>query len=239
MKTILAILIGIMIAVSASAQTCTAIGTVAVGHSVSGNLVLPNGACIGMLNGNAVWFDFIATTLTAGQHVRVTFSSTISNDVEMTDNNIGTDFVSGTRSIDLTASASGIYFIGFNSNLGLGTYSLQLAEIAPPDTHTLLLNADRFRVTANYSSPAGSGSGTAVPMTTDTGYFWFFSANNVEMTIKVVDGRAVNGKFWVFAAGMTNVGVVITVTDTQTNAVKTYTNTQGIAFQPVQDTSAF
>jgi hypothetical protein len=48
-----------------------------------------------------------------------------------------------------------------------------------------------------------------------------------------------NSRFWVFAGGLTNVRVVMTVTDTQTGTVKTYTNPQGVAFQPIQDTSAF
>src|SRR5262249_60960819 len=84
-----------------------------------------------------------------------------------------------------------------------------------------------------------TGAGQAVALTSDTGYFWFFSANNVEMVIKVVDGRPVNNKFWVFAGGLTNVNVVITVTDTQTGAVKNYVNPQGTPFQPIQDTGAF
>jgi len=54
-----------------------------------------------------------------------------------------------------------------------------------------------------------------------------------------VDGRPVNNKFWVFAGGLTNVNVVITVTDTQTGAVKNCVNPQGTPFQPIQDTNGF
>jgi len=43
----------------------------------------------------------------------------------------------------------------------------------------------------------------------------------------------------VFAGGPTDVNVVVTVTDTQTGATRTYTNPQSIAFQPIQDTGAF
>jgi hypothetical protein len=73
----------------------------------------------------------------------------------------------------------------------------------------------------------------------DTGDFWFFSSSNIEMIVKVVDGRSFNSRFWVFAGGLTNVNVVATVTDTQTGAVRTYVNPQGTPFQPIQDTSAF
>ncbi|HYH44927.1 MAG TPA: hypothetical protein VEG34_04530, partial [Thermoanaerobaculia bacterium] len=57
--------------------------------------------------------------------------------------------------------------------------------------------------------------------------------------VKVLNGCALNGRYWVFAGGLTNVRAVLTVTDTQTGARKQYTNPQGAPFQPVQDTGAF
>ncbi len=75
-------------------------------------------------------------------------------------------------------------------------------------------------------------------MTSDTGHFWFFDPANVEMVVKVLYACTVNGKFWVFAGGLTDVGVVWTVTDTHTGLIKTYVNPSGTAFAPVQDTSA-
>ncbi|HEX9148110.1 MAG TPA: SBBP repeat-containing protein [Thermoanaerobaculia bacterium] len=108
------------------------------------------------------------------------------------------------------------------------------------DATTLCLNNGRFKVQTQWTTPQGqSGAGQAVGLTSDTGYFWFFSSNNAEIVAKVVDGRALNSRFWVFAGGLTNVNVVMTVTDTLTGAFKTYTNPQGVAFQPIQDTSAF
>jgi hypothetical protein len=109
-----------------------------------------------------------------------------------------------------------------------------------PDATTLCLNAGRFQVRVAWTTSAGqAGAGQAVPITSDTGYFWFFSSNNVEMLIKVVAGCAFNNSYWVFAGGLTNVKADITVTDTFTGAVKKYSNPQGTAFQPIQDTSAF
>jgi hypothetical protein len=107
------------------------------------------------------------------------------------------------------------------------------------DGMNLCLSAGRFRVTVSWQSPSASGSGQAQPLTMDTGYFWFFSASNVEMVIKVLDACGINAAYWVFAGGLTNVDVVITVTDLATGAVRRYTNPQGIAFQPIQDTTAF
>src|SRR5205807_4105842 len=43
----------------------------------------------------------------------------------------------------------------------------------------------------------------------------------------------------VFAGGLTDVNVVLTVRDTVTGTTRTYTNPSGTAFQPIQDTDAF
>lgn len=68
--------------------------------------------------------------------------------------------------------------------------------------------------------------------------FWFFSSNNVEMVAKVVNGCAFNERYWIFAGGLTNVAVNITVTDTQTGISRTYANPANTAFAPIQDTAA-
>jgi hypothetical protein len=103
----------------------------------------------------------------------------------------------------------------------------------------LCLNDDRFEITVDWTRPNGqSGVGTPVKLTADTGYFWFFGSANVEVVIKVL-GCAGNGNYWVFAGGLTNVLVEITVRDTVTGAVKTYTNPQRTPFQPIQDVRAF
>lgn len=109
------------------------------------------------------------------------------------------------------------------------------------DPQTLCLDNGAFSVTASFhSTPDGSSApATAVPLTGNTGYFWFFDPANVEMTVKVLDGCSVNGRFWVFAGGMTNVGVEWKVTNNQSGTVNSYSNAFGTPFQPVQDTAAF
>ena len=57
--------------------------------------------------------------------------------------------------------------------------------------------------------------------------------------MKVLSGCTINNAYWVFAAGLTNVQVDLTVTDTTTGVVYTKQNPQGTAFVPIQDTSAF
>ncbi len=105
---------------------------------------------------------------------------------------------------------------------------------------TLCLNGSRFQVQVRWRVPSQgtSGVGAAVPFTADTGSFWFFSSNNIELMIKVVDGRAFNNKFWVFYGALSDVEYTITVSDTATGAVKTYFNPSG-TLASVSDTAAF
>ncbi len=108
-----------------------------------------------------------------------------------------------------------------------------------PDAQSLCLSNGRFRVQTAWQSTSASGSGTAIPGTSDTGQFWFFNASNVEMVIKVLNGCGINNRYWVFAGGLTNVQVTMTVTDMQNGTVKTYQNAQSVPFAPIQDVSAF
>jgi len=104
----------------------------------------------------------------------------------------------------------------------------------------LCLSQGRFEVRVDWSVPSQgrSGMGTAVPVTSDTGYFTFFDAANVELIIKVLDARVLNGKFWLFYGALSNVEYTITVTDTETGQVKTYFNPSG-TLASVADTAAF
>jgi YVTN family beta-propeller protein len=118
-------------------------------------------------------------------------------------------------------------------------------RFAPPEpcsagASRLCLRGDRFAVTADWRTSQGlTGTGQALPLTAETGLFWFFASSNIEMVVKVLDGCAVNGHFWVFAGGLTNVGVTLRIADTRTGQTRTYSNPLGTAFQPIQDTGAF
>jgi predicted esterase len=108
-----------------------------------------------------------------------------------------------------------------------------------PEPAALCLGGGRFRVDAAWETAAGAGAAGAAQTTAEAGTFWFFTPSNLELDVKVLDGCGVNGKWWVFAAGLTNVGVALTVTDTQTGEQRRYVSDRGTAFQPIQDTSAF
>lgn len=104
---------------------------------------------------------------------------------------------------------------------------------------TLCLNANRFAVTADWQSGTSSGTGTAVPLVSDTGAFWFFSAGNYEVMVKVVNGCSFNSFYWVFAGGLTNVKVTMKVKDTATGLVQVFENPLNAVYQAIQATAAF
>ena len=95
-----------------------------------------------------------------------------------------------------------------------------------PTATTLCLNASRFRASVSFRNynDGSTGAGQAVAVTSETGYFWFFNASNVELMIKALDGRAANGKFWVLYGALSDVEYTITVNDTATGATKSYYN---------------
>jgi hypothetical protein len=109
------------------------------------------------------------------------------------------------------------------------------------DGNTLCLSGGRFEVEAEWRTAAGdSGPANVIPDSDDAGRLWFFNADNTEMVIKVLDACAPPfERFWVFASGLTDVQVTLTVTDTETGAQRIYFNPQDRDFPPVLDTAAF
>ncbi|MEM7482199.1 MAG: carboxypeptidase-like regulatory domain-containing protein [Acidobacteriota bacterium] len=111
-----------------------------------------------------------------------------------------------------------------------------------PSPNRLCLQGGRFAVEADWETLSGdSGLAGAVELTPESGYFWFFDQENVELLVKVLDACNLDPfySYWVFSTGLTNVEVLIRVTDTATGEMMEYENPQGTAFQPRFDTGAF
>lgn len=111
---------------------------------------------------------------------------------------------------------------------------------AASDTQACL-NRGRFQVEVEWEGLAGkTGFGHRVPHGSDeAALFYFFQADNWEMLVKILDGCAINHRFWVFAAATTNLAYVLRVTDTESGEVREYRNPLGRAAEAVTDTSAF
>lgn len=109
-----------------------------------------------------------------------------------------------------------------------------------PDAQTLCLGG-RFRARATWKAGDGrAGLASVLPVpSADSGLLWFVSPDNLELLVKVLDGCAQNGWYWIFTGPATNVQYLLTVTDTRTGRVRVYFNPQGVAPQAVTDTSAF
>lgn len=97
-----------------------------------------------------------------------------------------------------------------------------------------LRHVERFNSQFEYQG----GFGKPVALTPDSGYFWFFDQTNIEVTVKVLDACAINDRFWVYAAAMTDLEGTLTVTDTVTGEKRVYYNPPG-PFMPITDTDAF
>ncbi len=108
-----------------------------------------------------------------------------------------------------------------------------------PGPQTLCLSGGRFQVTAHWATAKANGDAGAVPLTGDTGYFWFFDPANVELTVKVLDACVGFDRYWAFLSGLTNVKVDVTVTDTASGKAKVYSSPLGQTFAPKLDTDAF
>jgi len=151
--------------------------------------------------------------------------------------------------LPVTAGCAGPWTVQFDlAPLPAGTYLAQVPGSGPPmaaaefDVYPaqepvapLLLQDRRFSVVLNWGTPSFGGTADFVQWSDETGFFWFFDAKNIEATVKVLDGRAVNGHFWVFLASMTDLPFTVTVTD-RTNPVcatqgpcpsRTYTSPAG------------
>ena len=100
----------------------------------------------------------------------------------------------------------------------------------------LCVQDNRFSLEVRFIDPNESNPGvdpekaaTVVDSltTAETGFFWFFTPSNIELAAKVLDGRAINGRFWLLYGGVSDVEYTLTVTDTVTGLTEPYTNEQG------------
>ena len=122
-----------------------------------------------------------------------------------------------------------LYFLAEEDGVELEIWRLRQHPLPCTDSEeTLCLASPRFSVQVDWRDFDGRrGSGHARPLTSDTGYFWFFDDANVELMVKVVDGTGFNGYYWVYYGALSNVEYRITVEDTVTGESRQYHNPLG------------
>lgn len=134
--------------------------------------------------------------------------------------------------------------------LAAGAYEVEvLANGQPAARETLdvlpaeaTLGQGRFRVTASWRSRLGEFgiARLAEPTTTDSALYYFFSPNNWELMVKVLNGCAINGHYWVFAAASTDVEYTVSIIDNLAGAGPfTFGNTAGQPAVAVTNINAF
>ncbi|HYG63351.1 MAG TPA: hypothetical protein VEL74_12275 [Thermoanaerobaculia bacterium] len=145
----------------------------------------------------------------------------------------GTRAAAGTDTVAATASVAARSHVPDGSGAG---------PCSPPDLPVVprpgLCLGGRFEVEVAWHIPVTSGAGQGVRLTADSGYLWFFWPDNIELVVKVLDGRAVNGHFWVFYGALSDVEYTVLVRDTLTGQVRTYHNPAG-QLRSRADTAAF
>ncbi|MXY16082.1 MAG: PKD domain-containing protein [Acidobacteria bacterium] len=180
----------------------------------------------------------------------VRFSDTSTGKVLSRQWDFGDGRTSRSLRVDHSWSSPGFYEVtlsvsdGTTSATASRKFLVEASEPAgtcEPDAQTRCLQDSRYAVSVEWRKADGeSGRGEVVyEGTNDSGLFRFFSRENWEILIKVLDGCAVNGHVWVYAASTTDLGYTIRVTDTVTGEVKEYRNESGLAAPAITDATAF
>jgi hypothetical protein len=105
----------------------------------------------------------------------------------------------------------------------------------------LCLNGGRFLAEVVWKTPqGGQRKGQAVSLGDDSGMFWFHDPDNAELVVKVLDGcYPPYNRYWVFAAGLTDLEATLVVTDLRSGQNRRYHSRKGKSFEPVLDAGAF
>jgi hypothetical protein len=148
-------------------------------------------------------------------------------------------FNSGLGNLEITSLALDASGAWLHAGTAAGVYDYQFGS------ETLVLNvAHQFRAQAfaRDQRTGGTGTGFAKALGDLAGYFSIpeltQSPDTPEVFVKIVDGRAINGRYWIFHGGLTDLEYTLTVTEEATGRVKTYFKPAGSACGEF-DTAAF
>ena len=126
-------------------------------------------------------------------------------------------------------AGTGPYSVTLKASIGSEfSQQTQTATVSPNDT--LRMNASHpftVKLTAtNQHNGNTVSAGLAIPQNDLFGYFALPGAtgdpNNAEVFVKILDGRGINGQYWVFVGHVTDLIYDLTVTEVATGFFKTY-----------------
>jgi hypothetical protein len=102
-------------------------------------------------------------------------------------------------------------------------------------------------VSVTWNNDSGNGTGQIMNFggqrseNDESAFYYFQSATNFEMGLKILNAciPLFGNKFWVFISGLTDQGWTVQIRDTQTGAIKAYSNALHHLTSTSADTLAF
>ena len=155
------------------------------------------------------------------------------------------DAVNATHRFPLPHLETGLYRILAHRQLpeGISEFWAQSKTLVDVQKLAQLIDG-RYRLTVTWRDYRGR-TGRGVPVAhrgegeeTESAIFYFFSEDNWELLVKVLDGCALNNHHWVFASASTDVEYTLRVEDLVSGARATYRNELGEASPAITDTAA-
>ena len=135
-------------------------------------------------------------------------------------------------SSDLGVSASVTSAMAFADTALGGVAQPHLLGGAP----TACLFNGQFAVGVYFEANATfKGEATMVPLTNQSAAAYFVNPQNLEVFVKLVDNCAAGDKVWVFIAGLTNLRIIVTITDMSTGFTRYYINPINTVFRTIVD----
>jgi plastocyanin len=110
------------------------------------------------------------------------------------------------------------------------------------ETRALCLNGGRFEATVEGRRPAEKGrevTRLSAPEAPDSGLFIFSGAEGAQLLVSVADGCAVNDRYWLSLAAVTDEELTVRVRDTQTGRTWVFFSPAGSTPAPLRDVEAF
>lgn len=140
------------------------------------------------------------------------------------------------------ANANATLFLIDDVSLSVTACDTSTSGTCVPDANTACFLDGRFKATGTYNLESGAtGALTFGPnLTTQSAPMYFENLADPQALVKVIPACfAPFNRYWVFIGALTNQGASLTVTDTARNVSKTYINSRGNVWSPIQDTNAF
>jgi len=182
-------------------------------------------------------FTASPSTVNAGGTSSLSWSTSNATSASI-DRGIGGVGVNGSTTVAPSATTTYTLTAGNGTTQVTRSVTLTVTTNGCNSPNTICLSNNRFATKITWRTKDTSGVATPIKYTADSGLFWFFGSDNIEVLLKVLNACSLNNRYWIFSAATTDVEYTITVTDTLTGKVKTYFHALGSPAPAITDTDA-